>query len=167
MSVFRPVSSRAGNPWLPRVGAAIVWACVAASAVYWVMKFQPGQATAPESVAEVTAGRRAAPVVIDNTLVARALGMPATTAAAAAPLVSAGPSRFALIGVVAEPGAAKGAGQGAALIAVDGRPPRPFGVGREVEPGLFLQTIEPRRVQLGRERSGPASLTLELPPARR
>ncbi len=54
-------------------------------------------------------------------------------------------------------------GGGAALIAVDGKPARPFRVGTLVEEGLVLQSLEGRRALLGAERGGPSTLTLELP----
>ena len=55
-------------------------------------------------------------------------------------------------------------GAGAALIAVDGRPPKPFAVGSAVEAGLVLQSVEGRRARLGPAPGAPAALTLELPP---
>ena len=67
-------------------------------------------------------------------------------------------SRYALIGVVASRG-----NDGAALIAVDGKPPKPFRVGAAVEEGLVLQAVEARRARLGASLQGPAAFTLELP----
>jgi general secretion pathway protein C len=52
---------------------------------------------------------------------------------------------------------------GAALIAVDGRPAKPFKVGSNVDAGLVLQAVEPRRAVLASSAQGPAVLTLELP----
>lgn len=67
-------------------------------------------------------------------------------------------SRLSLVGV-----ARAGARDGAALIAIDGKSPRPVRVGAEVEPGLFLLALEPRRASLGPDPQGTESVALELP----
>jgi hypothetical protein len=46
---------------------------------------------------------------------------------------------------------------------VDGKPPRSVRVGAEVEPGLYLLALEPRRASLGPDLQGAESLSLELP----
>ena len=84
--------------------------------------------------------------------------------AAAAPLpaavaVASVAGRLTLVGVVAN--RSRG---GAALISVDGKPARPYRVGAQVEEGLVLQSVEPRRAVLADSLQGPASLTLDLPP---
>ena len=53
--------------------------------------------------------------------------------------------------------------RGAALIAVDGKPAKPFRVGAAVDEGLVLQALGPRQAQLGRDADGPATLTLDMP----
>ncbi len=68
------------------------------------------------------------PVAPDAQALARLLGA-GPVAPAAAPAAA---SRFALEGVLA----GTASGHGAALIAVDGKPPKPYRVGAEVEPGL-------------------------------
>ncbi|AMO23442.1 hypothetical protein GCM10027034_40620 [Ramlibacter solisilvae] len=140
-----------GNRWAVAGGTFMLWGLVAASAVYWAMKLIDGGPVVPPA----TAARTSAPV--DPAAVARLLGSsPEAPAAAAAPSLA---SRFSLLGVVA--GRAQ---QGtAALIAVDGRPPRPYRVGAQVDEGLVLQSVEPRRVALGATPGGPPALTLELP----
>jgi general secretion pathway protein C len=67
-------------------------------------------------------------------------------------------SRFQLQGVLAG-----GAEAGAALIAVDGKPAKPYRVGAVVADGWVLQSAEGRRVSLGAAMNGPSTLTLELP----
>ena len=67
-------------------------------------------------------------------------------------------SRFELRGVVA--GAS---GQGSALIAVDGQPPRPFRVGQTVTDGVVLQSLGPKQAQLGASAQGAALFSLSLP----
>jgi general secretion pathway protein C len=67
-------------------------------------------------------------------------------------------SRFHLLGVVADAG-----GHGAALIAVDGKPPKPYRVGAPIDQDLVLQSVGPRRATIAPSMTGPASVTLELP----
>ena len=67
-------------------------------------------------------------------------------------------SRLSLVGVVRA-----GARDGAALIAVDGKAARAVRVGAEVEPGLYLLALEPRRASLGADPRGAETLALELP----
>jgi general secretion pathway protein C len=64
-------------------------------------------------------------------------------------------SRFQLWGVVA--GAS---GQGSALIAVDGQPPKAFRVGQYVSDGLKLASLTPKQARL---MSSGQELILDLP----
>jgi general secretion pathway protein C len=97
---------------------------------------------------------------VDPAAVARLLGAGPVTAAAATSASLA--SRFALVGVVADR-----SHKGAALIAVDGKPAKPFRVGAAVDEGLVLQSVESRRAVLAADTDGPPVLTLDLPPIRR
>ena len=90
---------------------------------------------------------------------ARLLGVPAAGAAAARAPAASLTSRFALIGVLA----GRSSGGGAALIAVDGQPAKPFRVGAVVDEGLVLQSLDPRQARLGASVDGPATLTLDMP----
>ena len=86
----------------------------------------------------------------------RALGAAApATDRASAPALS---SRLSLVGVVRA-----GSRDGAALIAVDGKPARAVRVGAEVEPGLYLLALDPRRASLGPDLQGAETASLELP----
>jgi len=67
-------------------------------------------------------------------------------------------SRFQLVGAVAG-----GPLQGAALLAIDGKPAKPYRLGAVVLDGMVLQSVQARRVSLGATMSGPAILTLDLP----
>lgn len=148
------MSTLAHNPWLPRTGSFAVWLLAAGCAVYWGLKLPAVSTSAP--AAPVAAGP-AAPA--DPAAVARLLG--ATPAVAGAGPVAAAPAqstRFALVGVVS----ARSKG-GAALIAVDGKPAKPYRVGAQVEDGLVLQSVAPRRATLGPGAEGPAAFTLEMP----
>jgi len=92
--------------------------------------------------------------------VARALGA-GSVPPAEVPPPTAEAAQFRLIGVVAHRDR-----WGAALIEVRGQAPRPFQVGAELAPGWVLQSVDRRSVRLGPARTGPAMLTLELPPER-
>jgi general secretion pathway protein C len=90
----------------------------------------------------------------DPAAIARLLG---AVPAAATPVASLS-SRFQLLGIVADAD-----GGGAALIAVDGKPPKPYRVGALVDENFLLQSVDPRHATLGASRSASAAVTLELP----
>lgn len=132
-----------------RTASLLVWALVAFSVVAWGLRWMAGgDVNTPSSVAEPAL---AAP---DPQAAARSLGA-LPQAAAAAPTLA---SRFQLVGVLSA-----GDLHGAALIAVDGKPARPYRVGRVVVDDLVLQSAQGRRVNLGASMDGPATVTLELP----
>lgn len=126
----------------------LVWALAAASVVFWALKFVPGpRAPSAQPLPDAS-------VAADPQAVARLLGANVQGPVAA----STGASRYTLLGVVADRDH-----QGAALIAVDGQPPKPFLVGTKVGDGLLLQSVAPRRALLGPSADAPASVTLDLP----
>jgi general secretion pathway protein C len=92
------------------------------------------------SVAAVATAPAANP---DTALVAKALGASGPLAAPDAPAPVLASSRFVLVGVVAS------GAQGAALIAVDGKPAKPFAVGATVGDDFVLQSVQPRQAVLG------------------
>lgn len=93
-------------------------------------------------------------------MVAYLLGVRATPSTAAPQATAAAaPSRFLLAGVIA----GRQSQQGAALISVDGKPPKPFRVGSQVDSGLVLQSVAPRRAVLAASLDGPAAFSLDLP----
>lgn len=144
----RPSLSR--QPW-PALLAALLWLLAGLSAGHWVLQAWGRSPLTPVPAAV------SAPPAVDVLLLARALGAvpPAAPRAEAAPAAA---SRFALQGVVAV-----GTARGAALIAVDGQPARPFGLGAEVAGGLVLQSVSAQQVRLGTARAGPTTLTLDMP----
>lgn len=147
----RPMVTHKRQAWGVRLATLVLWLAVGASAVHWALAWSarplaPLAAAAPE-------GLRADPAAM-----ARLLGAAAPAAAVPAPAGASG--RIRLLGVLA--GTASGGG--AALIAVEDQPPRPFRVGAEVAPGLVLQALSRRAAQLGAALDAPASLVLELPP---
>ncbi|HVR51399.1 MAG TPA: type II secretion system protein N, partial [Pseudorhodoferax sp.] len=128
----------AASPWPVRLTTALVWALAAFSTVFWALRLLgPGD----DGQAPVA---RAALAQADAAAVARALG--AVPQVAAMPVIAAG-TRYVLTGVVAD----RRQG-GAALIAVGGQPPKPFGVGTEIEPGVRLASVGARKAVLA---SGP------------
>lgn len=144
------------SKWAVAGATFALWVLVAASAVYWGLKLAARPAPGPVAAPAVRT-----PQASDPAAVARLLGAsPAATAAApAAPSLA---SRFNLVGVVASRSQ-----HGAALIAVDGKPARPFRVGAAVDEGLVLQSVDARRAVLAADANGPPVLTLELPPIRK
>jgi general secretion pathway protein C len=141
-----------------RVCAFVIWALVAGTVVFWGLRLL---VRAPEAPAH------AVPVGVATVVkgdLARLLGAApvATAAVEASPEAS---SRFRLLGVMAPKagGRAEAAGQGFALIAVDGKPPRAFAVGAQLDTDLVLQAVSLRTASIGPP-EGAASVRLEIPP---
>jgi general secretion pathway protein C len=142
---------------LSRLAAFVIWAAIAASMVFWAMRLwvkpiaAPGHATLVSTTSAAKGdlsrlfGPDAAPAV----------------AAAATPAPVQADARFKLIGVVA-PRLAAARGEGLALIALDGKPPRAYRVGTAVDGDLVLQTVHARGVSIG-PRGQAAQVDLELP----
>lgn len=128
-----------------------LWALAAASVVFWGLRLAaPSDAVTPPAVASAPAA------TVDPAAVAQVLGaLPARSVVAARPDAA---SRFVLLGVVADADQ-----QGAALIAVDGKPARPFRVGYPVAEGYVLQSLDRRAATLGASRDSAPAFTLQLP----
>jgi general secretion pathway protein C len=90
-----------------------------------------------------------------TTEMARVLGVPRPGLALAAMRPA---DRFRAVGVIAS-----ASGQGAALIAVDKQPPKPFVVGTTVAPGFVLKAVTQREVRLADSVQGAVTATLPLP----
>lgn len=139
------------RPW-PSIAAGVLWLAAGLSAGYWVLQAWGRSPTTP----------MAAPAMplpaADTGSVSLALGARSSPAAGepAAPAVVA--TRYSLIGVVSDRRQ-----QGAALIAVDGQPPKPYPVGAELEGGMVLQSVSGRTVRLGPSMAEPHSMELTLP----
>jgi general secretion pathway protein C len=137
--------------WPAAAATAAIWALAAASVVFWGLRWTaPPDAVVPPAATRL----RAEP---DPAAVARALGS-ASNQPVAAVAVPEAASRFALLGVVADADR-----QGAALIAVDGRPARPFKVGAQVADGFVLESVTARSAALGAGGGGEPILVLRLP----
>jgi general secretion pathway protein C len=137
--------------WHAPVATTGLWALAAGAAVFWGLRL----ASPAEPVAAAATMPKAS-VAADADAVARLFG--AVSASEAAPAAPEAASRFALSGVVADP-----FNQGAALISIDGKPPRPFRVGSRVGDNYVLQSVGVRSATLGASASGPAAFTLQLP----
>lgn len=131
-----------------------VWALAAASAAYWGLKLS----ARPDAGTLAPQASRAA-LVPEPAAIARLLGESQPAALAPAANLS---SRFNLVGL-----ASQGGRTAIAVIAVDGKPARPFRVGSQVDDGLVLQAVEGRRALLGPGVGAPPALALELPPPRK
>lgn len=138
---------------LARLTAFVVWALVAATAVFWGLRMLVRAQPAPSYT--VAVGDAAA---MRGDL-SRVLG--------ATPVASAGPaapapelaSRFKLIGVMANK---QRDGNGYALIAVDAKPARAYAVGARLDGDILLQSVSLRTASIGAAQGGPAA-TLEIP----
>ena len=135
----------------------LVWGAVAFSAVTWGLRWSAtGNASNSASTSASNSASMAVQALpeLDVSAAARSLGA-APAQPVAAPTMA---SRFQLQGVMAG-----GPHAGAALIAVDGKPAKPYRVGAVVADGLVLQMVEERRISLGAAMDGPQTLALELP----
>jgi general secretion pathway protein C len=132
-----------------------VWAAVAASAVAWGLRLfvpaSPVPAHASVALPAAAAG--------DLT---RLFGAEPEAPADDEEPEPVADARFQLIGVVA-PRAAGAAGEGLALISVDGRPPRAYRVGATVDGEQVLQAVQARGATLGPP-GGAALVALSIPP---
>lgn len=137
---------------IARFSSLLVWGLAGAAAVGWGLRVT-GQATPVPAHATVAAGTGAAAGDVTRVL-GQAPAAPVPEAAAPA----ATDSRVRLLGVVA---GQAGRADGVALLALDDKPARALRVGQALEPGLVLQTVGHRRVELSR--AGGAPLVLELP----
>lgn len=140
------------NRWGLRLATFSVAALAAASATFWALKWtdtRPLQTSAPVVFSS--------PAPTTPQAVARLLGGGHGGAAPDAPMDNAA-SNFKLTGVVANL-----AQSGYALIAVDGKPAKPYRVGEPVNDALVLRSVAPRSAALAANMDAPATVTLDLP----
>jgi general secretion pathway protein C len=139
-----------------RLLAFVIWAAVAASAMFWVLRLGASSPAAPAHT--VAVGATNAP----RGDLTRLFGAAPVREAKGAAVVLESPlsSRFRLLGVAAP--RQGGDRSGLALIAVDGKPARSYAVGSAVEGELVLQSVHARGARLGAQGAA-AQVTLELP----
>ena len=142
---------------LARLAAFVIWSLVAATAVFWLLRFAAKSPVAPPYAVAVG---KSAPMRGDLT---RLFGA-APVVAVLAETVPEATSRFKLVGVMApkREGAAELPGHGLALIAVDGKPAKAFTVGSRLDNDLVLQSVGHRSASIGPSQ-GERSVLLELP----
>jgi general secretion pathway protein C len=130
----------------PSALAALTWAAAAGGVMYWGLLL-----TAPAALPVV--GLAGAPMASSQSMptVAKVLGH--ATSVPQAPTPSS--VQYQLVGVIAST-----TGQGSALIAVGGLPPKAFRVGQEVSEGVKLVSLAPKQARL---KSNGQDLLLELP----
>jgi general secretion pathway protein C len=143
---------------LARLSAFVIWSFVAATAVFWALRFGVSSPRVPAYAVPID---RPAPARGD---LARLLGAAPVVATANEARPEA-PSRFRLLGVMApksKSSSEASANYGFALIAVDGKPAKAFSVGAPLGSGLVLQSVGLRSASLGPSQ-GRQSMLLELP----
>jgi len=140
-----------------RLSAFVIWSLVAATAVFWALRFG---VQAPQAPVYAVPVERSAPARGD---LARLFGATPVVAVANEARPEA-PSRFRLLGVMAPKAKSPeaSANYGFALIAVDGKPAKAFTVGSRLDSGLVLQSVGLRTASLGPAQGAP-SMLLELP----
>lgn len=140
-----------------RLFAFVIWAALAASVVAWSLRLGSGSRPVPgHTVVVADSGAGSADLT-------RLLGSESPAAVAEAPAATPSSSRLKLLGVVAAARSEPAGRNGLALIAIDGKPARPYRIGGTVEQDLVLLEVRQRSASLGPP-SGPASVKLELPP---
>jgi len=137
-----------------RAVAFVVWALVAASAMYWLLRLSASSPTAPGHTAAVAAS------TLPRGDLARVLGAAPPTPKGEPVAEPALAARFKLLGVAAP--RTGGERIGLALIAVDGKPARGFKVGAPVDGEIVLQSVHPRGAALGPRGASP-QVQLDLP----
>ncbi len=137
------------SQWASRSVTFFVAALAAAGGVYWVLKW-------PVTTIPATASTLVIGVSHEPQALARLLGGEDVLASSTVATART-PSRMILTGVVAS--TSQG---GTALIAIDGKPAKPYRVGSQVDEGLMLQSVAKRRAVLAVSANGPVSTTLEM-----
>lgn len=127
-------------PMSARITAFAVWALLAASVVFWLLKLTVSPLRAPASTVTVSDG---APSRAD---LSRLLG--STPVSVVTETAAVAQSRFHLVGVVA-PKKGWSKAEGVALIAIDGAPAKPYRVGASIDSDLQLLSLTARSAALG------------------
>ena len=138
------------NSWTLRLFTLFIWLLVGLCAAYWAFKF------ATTKTVEATTAQSANSVAVDSKAVSRLLG--ATDNVATKAINTPANTKFVLFGLANSAG-----GQGYALIALDGKPAKPYRVGSLVADDLLLKSISKTGVILAASLKSPDGVTLELP----
>lgn len=143
-------ANTSSNSWTLRLFTLMVWLAVGLCATYWAFKFVTTKHV------EATAALPAPTVVVDSKAVGKLLG--ATDIVAVKAINTPASTKFVLFGLASTAG-----GQGVALIALDGKPARPYRVGSLVADDLVLKSISKTGVILAVSLQAAEGVTLELP----
>ena len=139
-----------------RLAAFVIWAAVAASAMFWALRLGASSPVAPAHTVAV------ANALLPRGDLTRVFGAAPPKAVNSAVVVESPlASRFKLLGVAAP--RRDGDRNGLALIAVDGKPARSFAVGSTVDGEWVLQAVHARGAKIGARGAQP-QVQLELPP---
>jgi general secretion pathway protein C len=139
-----------------RLAAFLIWAAVAASVMFWILRLGVSSPAAPGHT--VAVGAATTPRGdLSRLLGAAPAGDPGAVSVPAQTPLS---SRFKLLGVAAP--RQGGDRIGLALIAVDGKPARSYVVGAAVDGDMVLQSVHARGAKLGARDAVP-QVTLDLP----
>ena len=155
MLQVKDASTKSFWPALCAMGASAV---AAYAVVFWVLQIQ--SFNAPASQAPVVMNAASDKAALDsgaNAHVALALGAakPSSNPTQALPAER----QWNLLGVVAGV-----SGQGSALIAVDGQPPKAYLPGQTVAPGWVLHSVGQKQARLAPSLQEAPTLTLQLSP---
>ena len=140
-----------------RLSAFVIWSLVAATGVFWALRLSASPPPVPPYA-----------VAVGNAVSVRGdlsrLFGATQRAPSLAQATPEAPSRFKLVGVMAPRSSTAQAevGHGLALIAVDGKPAKPYAVGARLDSDLVLQSVGLRTASLG-PAQGARSVLLELP----
>lgn len=150
------------RPLWNRFATFVIWLLAAGCVVYWALKFVRGPVAPPaSSVAAPPSGGGHS----DAQALARGLGGGQAPASSGTAIVAAATSvfqaaRFVLTGVVVQKASNQ---RGVALIAVDGKPPRPYRVGAQLAEGVVLHSVSAGKAMLAASTDAAPALSLELP----
>lgn len=134
-----------------------MWALAIGSGCFWVLQhFGVSADEAANAAAPMQMPASAAPSEELTSKVATVLGAKSATPDSAASMLAAQQARFQLVGVLTQ-----GAQKGAALIAVDGKPAKPYAVGATLDADLAVIAVAPRSASIGK--SNLTAFTLTLP----
>ncbi|MDQ0142723.1 type II secretion system protein N [Cupriavidus necator] len=133
LSVRPPFRFDPSAPWLPRLASVALFIALCALVTYWVLTF-----SAMRTIPVPKSARVAQTEAVETGAVATLFGGSA----------QGGPSNVQLLGVVAE----IGGGAGAAIVSIDGGPPKAVRVGAELAPQIRLSEVRQRAVMI--ERNG-------------
>ena len=154
----------------------IAWALVCYMSVYWIFKWMDNRGSEVPTLSVPRVSEQLQEIKLSDLAVALGPVSGLESGGVSAKQLQAQElsllsSRVRLMGVVYAQALPLSGGQskhqkaqqGAALLSLDQQVAKPYKVGDEVEPGLYLIAIEPKAAKLGSGPTGPVTLSVELP----